>query len=203
MNEERGRKVRSDKKRTIAAPLEENIYELVAQIGYICDRPLKDIGEVLCREGVKSTKLIDSIKEKFRRDYFHEENRLFLGDLHRTPYKVKPGIQKRLYMRFYDFEHERFSQMGYALDSSVQAAAALVLTTAMMRKDIMYPILARFIQRDLDPKRTDQLRHLCRFLDSQNPEEYITVPAIISYAIGQSLQNNQKIKRTFSGLFKI
>lgn len=106
-------------------------------------------------------------------------------------------------MKFYDFEHERFSQLSYALDGSVQAATALVLTTAMMRKDIMYPILARFIQRDLDPKRTDQLRYLCRFLDSQNPEEYITVPAIISYAIGQSLQNNQKIKRTLSGLFKI
>lgn len=70
MNEERGRKVRSDKKRTIAAPLEENIYELVAQISYICDRPLKDIGELLCREGIKSTKLIDTIKGKFRRDFF-------------------------------------------------------------------------------------------------------------------------------------
>lgn len=202
MSDERERKIRSDKKRTIAAPINENIYEHVAQISYICDRPLKDIGEVLCREGIQSIKLIDTIKGRFRRNYLHEENHLYLGDPQQAPYKVKPGVRKRLYMKFYDFEHERFSQLSYALDSSVQAAAALLLTTAIRRKDIMYPILARFIQRDLDPKRSEQLRQLCRLLDAHHPDEYITTPAILSYAIGQSLQTNQKVKRTLNGLFR-
>ncbi|WP_214607597.1 hypothetical protein, partial [Mycobacterium tuberculosis] len=122
---DRQRKVRSDKKRAIAAPLSKSTYEIFSKLSYVCDMPVKMIAEFMTLEGYHSSLLIDELQPYFKRD-LHHENRFIFGDPGREKLKMKFGENKRLYMRFLDKDHEKVASLAYSLDSSVQVAAALI-----------------------------------------------------------------------------
>ncbi|MEK4983591.1 hypothetical protein [Bacillus sp. FSL K6-6540] len=194
--EQGNRKVRSDKKRAIAPQIHLSTYEQIARIGYICDIPLKTVGELLCREGYGSYKMMDSLRGLLRRDLLYDDNHYFLGNMNNPPYRASKGEKRRIDMRFFDFEHARFAALSYALDCSVSTATGLILETAIRRKDLLHPILGRYIQKDLHPKRVEQLRQLCRQLDAISPNEFVTLPLVLAHIIDRSLREKTKVKST-------
>lgn len=192
------RKARSDKKKAIAAPLDRNTIEQIAHISYVCDLPAKSIAEIICREGIRSTKVLQEIRGHFRRDLQYGENQCFFGDMNKPSFKLPYRACKRLYMRYYQFEHDKFSTLAYALDCSVQVAAALLITTSMKRSNIVYPVLGKHIQMNMDKQRLEKLKSLCRQLDMQSQEEFITVPMVIAHAIRESLEKTVKVQNTLN-----
>lgn len=191
-----GRKTRSDKKRPVAASLDSDTLEMVSRLSYICDLPMKIVGEMLCRDGFRSNAMLDEIQVHFRRDLMYNDNHYCYGDPSKKPFRLGPVEKRRLYMRFYEFEHQRFAALGYALDCHVATATSLLIQTAIRRKDIMYPILGEQIRRDLDIKRMKQLRELCRFLDARSPDDYITIPMMLAHAIEKCMNEGKKVKAT-------
>lgn len=190
------RKERSDKKKAIAPYIGAAAYEQIARIGYVCDLPLKTIGEMLARESLKSNELLDIIKLNFRRDFIVDEQRYCLGQAEKKPFRMAfVGEKRRLAMRFYRFEHERYAALAYALDCSLQMAVGYVIETALGRKDIMRSVLGKGIIRELDPKRASQLREICRFLNERSPDVYITMPLLMTDLISDSLLNQRKISK--------
>lgn len=191
------RKERVDKKRPIAPYIGAAAYEQVARIGYVCDLPLKAIGELLARESLKSKELIDVIKLKFRRDYIVDEFQYCLGQAENKPFRmVYDGDKKRLAMRFYSFEHERFAALAYALDCSVQMAVGYIIETALSRRGIMKDILGKGIIRELDAGRVQQVREICKYLNQRSDDVHITLSMVMEHVIQDSLSNQRKIKNT-------
>lgn len=201
MQKEAGRKTRSDKKRPVAPYVSAEVFEVVSQISYISDLPMKTIGERIFRDGIQSRALLESISGLFRRDFARTEGHMYIGNLEREPYKDSfEGEKKRLHMRMYAFEHGRLAELAFALDSSLQTAAGLIIKTAVSRKDILYPLLGQMIIRELDPQRQCQLKSLSRFLDARSTEAYVTTPMVMSHIIIQSLSDQQKISKSLSQL---
>lgn len=191
------KKTRSDKKRAVAPLIGDGYYELVSRIGYICDLPLKAVGEMIIREGIKSKKLVGEISKQFRRQFTMDGNHLYLGQLERPAYRThERGECKRLYMKFYSFEYERFSDLAYALDCSCAAAVGLLIKSSLVNKEIMYQVLSQGIIRNLDASRIDQLKRFCRHLDSQSDDHYITLPAAVSHALYLGLSSQKKLNKT-------
>ncbi|MGG3278970.1 hypothetical protein [Paenibacillus solani] len=191
------RKERSDKKRPVAPYIRAAAYEQIARITYVCDLPLKTVGEMLAREGLKSKELLDVIKVNFRRDFIVDDYQYCIGHADNKPFRMNiKGEKCRLAMRFFGFEHERFAALAYALDCSVQMAIGYVIETALEKKNVMLSILSKGIIRDLDPRRKEQLRRICRYLDQHSPEAYITLPMVMEHVIAGSISNQKKIKMT-------
>lgn len=177
---------------------------MVNRIGYICDLPIKTVGEMIGREALKSQDVMELIGKGFRRDFRFSESHVFIGRAENKPFRQKQMEDKqRLHMKYYGFEYDRLSELAFALDCSVSAAAGLLIHTAVQRKNILYPILSRGIIRQLDPKRVQQLRELCRYLDAYSPDNYITMPLVISEALMVGLQQSKKINKTFDEWNKV
>lgn len=192
------RRVRCDKKRSIAPYIDRDTHEVINRLSYICDLPNKSVGEMLGREGIQSKLLLEAIRIHFRRNYKKDSNHIFLGDEMNEPYRTK-GLgedRHRLYMKYYNFEYDRFADLAFALDCSVSMATGLVIHTAIRRKDIFYTAMGRGIIRDLDFKRAQQLRDLCRSLDQESPDTYITMPLVLAHILQKGLLETQKIKDT-------
>lgn len=95
------RKQRVDKKRAIAPYIEGPVYEQISRLSYICDLPLKSVGEMLAREGLRSRALIERIKRLFRRDFTVDEYHHCFGQPSNKPYRsVITTDHSRLFMRF-------------------------------------------------------------------------------------------------------
>lgn len=190
------RKERCDKKRPVAPYISAAAYEIVARISYVCELPLKTVGEMLSKEGLKSKELLDVIKLNFRRDFIVDDYQYCLGQAGNKPFRMTfEGERYRLAMRLYSFEHERFAALAFALDCSVQMAVGYVIETALERKSIMLSVLSKGIIRELDPKRKEQLRHICRYLDQRSSEVNITLSMVLGHLIERSLTSQKKINK--------
>ncbi|MGE7828556.1 hypothetical protein [Paenibacillus sp. NPDC093718] len=195
----RERQERSDKKCPAAPYISDSSYEQIARIGYVCDLPLKAVGELLAREGLKSKDLIDVIKLNFRRDFIVDDYQICIGHQENRPFRMNfTGDKKRLAMRFYKFEHERFAALAYALDCSVQMAIGYVIETSLTRKNILLTVLGKGIIRELNQSRIEQLREICRFLDQRSPDVYITLPVVMAHILNSSLIDQKKITKTIA-----
>lgn len=199
INLEKGRKTRSDKKRAVAAPIDSQTHDTISRLGYVLDLPLKTVGHVLSLEGYRSHRMIDTLKKHFKRNLAYE-NRYIFADPQPRPYKPMERGCYRLHMRFTEQEHDPLASLAYALDGSVGAATSLLIRTALTYKEIMYPILARYIQSSLDSRRREQLKKVCRHLDSKSEEHHITMPMILAHVLERSLEEERKISYTLSQL---
>ncbi|PAD71334.1 hypothetical protein [Paenibacillus campinasensis] len=191
------RKERSDKKKPISPYIDSSSYELVSLLSYICGLPIKTIGEMLAREGMKADAILDQIKVHFRRDFIVDEARFCIGHPELKPFRLKlPADKKRLAMRFFQFEHDRFAALSYALDCSVQMSVGLIIEKALSRKDILFKILSRGLIPHISPGRMKQIKVICSLLNDRSPEFYITSQMVIATLLKDSIQNQRKIDRT-------
>lgn len=186
------RKVRSDKKRAIAAPISLSAYEIFSKLSYVCDAPIKLIGEFIIIEGYKSASLIDELQPYFKRDLQYE-NRYIFGNSERESFKMKLNSKKRLYMRFLDRDHEKMASLAYSLDSSIQVAASLILTKVIYRADLMYPIMSRLIRNILSEKDEAKLRAITKHLNSVSSSDHITMTAVLSYLLEKGIREQKRI----------
>lgn len=83
---------RSDKKRAINLTILLPLYDVLYRLAYICNRPLKDIGEELCFQGIRTRTVIEKIAPFLRRDFIF----LIKGDI---VYCGNPD-QHRINLRF-------------------------------------------------------------------------------------------------------
>lgn len=198
MREEGTRKVRSDRKRAVAAPLSKETSESIAFLGYLCEVPVKVVGESLCLRGYESDPMIEVLQKNLRRNLQYNDHRYLIGNLDNPKYELHHvGSKQRISMRFLAEDYERLASLAYAMDLSVQAAAAALITLAAQRSDILLPIMANVIRKRLEPEIEDKIRKLTRHLDAKSPNEFITVPMVIAYGIERAITEKIKVRLIF------
>jgi len=181
-NEDRSRKVRSDKKRDIKPTIPIQLYECVNRISYVTNTPIKDVGELICRKGLYSAVVIEHLSNYFRRDYWATNHSIYIGNLKQSPYMIPKGIPKqRITMRFSQTNHDRLARLAYSLDLTVSSATGLLLESSIKNTDIVNAFISNFVKNELDPNRMKQLREVLKVINKNNHyEDEITLGAFIS-----------------------
>lgn len=199
--EDRKRKRRSDRKRHINPTISVELYECLSRISYITSTPIKDVGEALCIESLKSKNVIDELSPFFRRDYHYVND---YGDInvipglnHRLPYKVNRGggDRARVSMRFYQHNHDKIGDLAYALDMTISSATALLLEIAFDHR-IGHKYIERVIKQEmLNPLQVHRFNKIVQFINLQNGEpEPITTADLFDYLSQQAYDQTIRVQ---------
>lgn len=181
-NEGRERKVRSDKKRDVKPTIPVQLYECVNRLSYVTNTPIKNVGELICKKGLYSTFVMEHLSDHFRRDYWTNNNTMYIGNLDHSPYSAPKGIPKqRMTMRFTQRDHDKLARLAYSLDLTVSSATGLLLDASVKNTDIVNAFISSYVKKELDPNRMKQLREVLKFINQNNPyKKEITLGAFIS-----------------------
>ncbi|MEW9673597.1 hypothetical protein [Ammoniphilus sp. 3BR4] len=195
----RVRKVRSDRKRQIQPVISVEFYDCLARISFITTTPIKNVGETLCIEGLRSQKVIHQLSSYFRRDYpFHNDFGdliLYPGDSTRMPITVDrgEGETSRISIRFLQEQHDRLSQLAYSLDLTISSATTLLLERALYM-DIGLEYIEKHIQSNIDNQRMEQLQEVLLYMNKyQTPDDKITIPKLVAYLAKQAYSKTKKV----------
>lgn len=85
---------------------------------------MKTIGETLIVNGFQKDDVMNVFQIHFRRNLRYKTNRFIIGHIDNEPYALLGVRGKRLSMRLRSDDYERISELAYAMDISVQGAAA-------------------------------------------------------------------------------
>ncbi|MEN1990273.1 hypothetical protein [Paenibacillus hubeiensis] len=189
-----GRKIRSDKKRAIGAPLTQAQYERIFVLSYLCELPMKTIGETLTLKGFEEEEVIHTFQGHLRRNLTYKSNRFMIGGLDNEPYALSGDRGHRLSMRFRSDDHEKISELAYAMDVSVQGATAAIITEVLRQEKVLYDIMALLIKNNLDETTEGQIRRLASQIDAKSPHEYITLSMVLGYALEKAIEEQKKVR---------
>lgn len=194
-----GRKTRSDKKRAIGVPLTQAQYERIFALSYLCELPMKTIGETLVLRGFEKEEVIHPFQRHFRRNLTYKSNRFMIGSLNNEPYVLSEGRGHRLSIRLRSDDYELISGLAYAMDVSVQGAAASIITEVLRQEKVMFDIMAQLIKNNLDEATEGQIRRLASQIDAKSPHEYITLSMVLGYALEKAIEEQRKVRVVLSG----
>lgn len=195
--ESRKRKVRSDKKRDVKPTIPISLYECISRISYVTNTPIKDVGEIICENGLYSKKVFDYLSTKFRRNY-RFNNTVYIGNLYQeNERRVKySGIKKRITMRFSQKIYEQIADLAYSLDVTISSATAILLDASIKNTDIINEYVYQYIDEQLDPNRKKQLKMVFEFIRKENPyEEDISISELISYLFDEFMDGTRNLKK--------
>ncbi|OMF76673.1 hypothetical protein [Paenibacillus glucanolyticus] len=194
-----GRKTRSDKKRAIAAPLTAAQYEQIFMLSYLCELPMKTIGEALTMKGYEKDEVVGIFQAHLKRNLSYKTNRFLFGHLDNETYRLFGKTRKRLSMRLRTTDYELISQLAYAMDLSVQSAAASIITEVLRKDKLMYDIMAQLIKNNLDEATNEQIRNLASQINMKSPQEYITLSMVLAYALEKAIEEQVKVRIILNG----
>ncbi|WP_145142131.1 hypothetical protein [Paenibacillus sp. Y412MC10] len=189
-----GRKSRSDKKRAIAAPLTADHYEEIFMLSYLCELPMKTIGEALTIKGYEKDEVINNFQAHLKRTLVYKTNRFMIGHLDNESYVLFGKRAKRLSMRLKTPDYELISQLAYSMDLSVQGAAAAIITEVLRQKKLMYDIMAQLIKNNLDEATNEQMKRLASQIDAKSPHEHITLNMVLGYGLEKAIEEQVKVR---------
>lgn len=193
------RKTRTDKKRAIGAPLTQAQYEQLYELSYLCELPMKTIGETLTLKGFEQDEVINAFQTHFRRNLTYKTNRFIIGNLDNKPYTSLEAQDKRLSIRLKSTDYEGISELAYAIDLSVQRAAASIITEVLERKKVLYDIMAQLIKSNLDEITEGQMRKIASHINAKSPHEYITLGMVLGYALEKAIEEQKKVRLVLGG----
>ncbi|PYY29770.1 hypothetical protein [Paenibacillus illinoisensis] len=194
-----GRKTRNDKKRAIGVPLTTEQYEKIVELGYLCELPMKTIGESLIVNGFQKDEIMNVFQIHFRRNLTYKTNRFIIGNLDNEPYALLRDQAKRLSVRLRSNDYERISELAYAMDVSVQGAAASIITEALKQGKVMYEIMAPLIKSNLDEATIGQVRRIASHIDAKSPHDYVTLNMVLGYALEKAIEEQKKVRMVLDG----
>lgn len=188
------RRERSDKKKSINPTVSLELYDTVCRLAYVCTGSVKDVGHTIISLGLSSQQVIESLSSNFRRPYFFDDNVMFNGHANQPKYNPVVGpSQKRMSLRFYNFEYDKLTELAYAMDSNRSKATAAVLETSLCNQHVLSDTLARYVQRKFDEKRLQQLNQVLQFINASSPNEDVTLSGMIGYLFSRVGQKTKKI----------
>ncbi|UOE58146.1 hypothetical protein [Cytobacillus oceanisediminis] len=190
------RKKRSDAKVDVKPTVELELYDCVSRISHITNTPMKDVGELVCRNGLYSRKVIEHLSEKFKRNYKFG-NTLFVGhpDLFAERTKKRKGPTRRLTMRFTQDVYNDLCELAFAMDTTVSTCASILIESSIKDTEILNEYVTSYVHGELDSNRKKQLKLVLDFIRKENPyEDDITLTQLISYIMDEFMEHGRNLK---------
>ncbi|MFE4029238.1 hypothetical protein ACFX4N_24075 [Priestia sp. YIM B13551] len=193
MGEVRERKVRSDKKISIKPTIDLELYECVSRIHYITTTPLKDVGELICKKGLYSKKVMDHLSKYFRKNITCN-GIAYIGDptlMSERSKKRKASETTRIDIRFTQKVAEQIKDLAYALDRTPSTAVAMLLEASIKNTDVVEEYIGSFVEEVLDKNRKKQLKEVLHYINNDNPykseDEILTFSQLISHILDDAI----------------
>jgi hypothetical protein len=194
--EERKRKTRSDKKTGINPIVTTALYDHLCRLAYVCDRPLKDVGERLVYLGLYNRQVINDLSRLFRRPYWFSDFVMLEGDQEREGVQWQIGQdQHRIGLRFPKDQYEKLKQLAYSLDTSLTKATAILIQVSMHNQDSMINLLSWYVQGQLDQARMKQLEQVIFQINRKSTykEKEISMGELLAFLFSKMGDRTKKI----------
>lgn len=185
------RKVRSDKKTdvkpVIPVLLKKNIYRL----SEICDLYVKDLGVILCAEGIQSKVVMDLLKPNFRRDV-RLGNTIYFGNLDNPSLQRKrdKGFHERITIKFESADFENIALLAHALAVTPSRATAILLDASIRDPDFIHTLMRDHSKRKrLTDEHQAELKKVMKYINSDNPYKSVITWADMLTYVGDFVVN--------------
>ena len=151
------RKERSDKKVDVKPTMSLELKSKLYQLAELCNEPVKDVGERLCVEGLKSKIIIEILCKWLRRNYYYN-NTIALGHIERPRLKLKAlGETGKVTIRFTKNDYDKLRDLAYALDITPSATATVLIRLTMNSVEFMENFVDGLYEgSDLEKGKTKQ-----------------------------------------------
>jgi hypothetical protein len=187
MIKEKARSTRSDKKVDCKPTISIHLKETVNRLSYITNKPVKDVGEEICKFGLQSRKVIELLSKHFRRD-FRIGNTYYMGDLERTSLQRRKSKARmdRITIRFKQVDYERIKVLAYALDVTPTKATALLLELSIHNTNFINRFVKEYIKDSLDEGRMKELQQVIRYINKNSPyDDKVSWATLFSYLVDE------------------
>jgi hypothetical protein len=164
------RKVRSDKKKDVKPTVPVHLFDCVSDLSYIINRPIKDIVEFICMEGIRSQKVIEHLSPNFRRDY-QFNNTHYIGDseLNNLRHIIrKEKSKKRISTRLTRDFYESVIDLAHVLDLTPTSATGILLEASIKDVTIIDKLISPYTSY-LDENRKRVLKSVIKYIRKNNP----------------------------------
>ena len=169
---DRVRKVRSDKKFDCKPFVKNSLYESISRIGYVTDRPVKEVGEFLIKQALESSEILDCYEELFVRDFWFGDT-VYMGNgrigMSKQIFKIN-GAKRRLNLRVSENVYNSLKTFAHAVDSSAAGAASSLIETAFLNSNVIHRYIETYVVATLDPNRRKQLKEVLVYINQNNPK---------------------------------
>jgi hypothetical protein len=156
------RKIRSDKKRDIKPHIPFSLYDIIDRLSYITRKPIKDICEHLCIEGLSSSFVLDNLSPYFQKDYSPSPGTIFIAQSENQSRRIKIFRKKRrVNIRFKQNDHNRIMNLSYALGLTIASTTSLLLIHAVRDINIINPLIQSH-QFPLDSNRINEISYVLK-----------------------------------------
>ncbi|WP_430510674.1 hypothetical protein [Gottfriedia solisilvae] len=186
ISKEKGiRKKRKDTKYEIKPTIPLSIKQCLARISFITNKPIKDIGEEICIEGIYSREIIELLSQFFVRDYWHKST-FILGNNNRTSLQNSKLSNKneRISLKIEKELDEKIKDLAYALDVTPSKATAILIDCTIKHSTFISSYIKTHTTNELDYEKMLELRNILAFMNHNKPR-ILTWGAFISYLYGK------------------
>lgn len=180
------RKVRSDKKENIKPTILLEVKTAITRLAYITDTPVKDIGEYLCKEALKSNEIIGTISKHFKRDIIID-NTLYRGVCKNTSIirRTEAGECERITIRVTTDVNNLIEDLAYSLGCFKARACAVLIEHAINDYDIVDDFVRGFLEEGLDKHKMRELKKLMKFVNDNDSSSEFTWASLLSVIVDE------------------
>jgi len=193
------RKVRCDKKVNIKPTVLLEIKAAISRLGDITDTPVKDIGEYLCKEALKSKDIINTMTEHLKRDIIID-NTLYRGDRKNVSInrRTESGDCDRITIRVTTDINEQIEDLAFALGCAKARACAVLIEKAINHYNIVDDFVRGFLEEGLDKHKMRELKKLMKFVNDNDSNSEFTWASLLSFIVDEvkgipTIKNTEKI----------
>lgn len=200
MQEGKGRKERTDKKREVKPLLPMEAKEAIYRISHITRTPVKDVSEYLTLCIIRDKKELDALSKHFKRG-IRIDNTFYTGDLN------APTIPKRLQVptsllsvKFTKTDFERISTLSYALDVTPTRTTAILLTAASRNIEAINAYVRQYMIEELTDGQIRELRTVLSYVNRYNTDKSSWL-SLLSTIVGDIRPATKKLREMVAEFF--
>lgn len=191
MGERVKRKVRSDKKTDVKPVIPVHLKKNIYRLSEICNLHVKDIGVIICAEGIQSKRVMDYLLPNFRRGV-RLTNTLYFGSLDNPSLQRKKGkgFHERITIKFETADFENIALLAHALAVTPSRATAILINASIRDPDFIHTLLRDHSKREkLNEVHQTELKKVMKYINSNNPYESTISWGDIALYVGDSIVN--------------
>lgn len=165
------RKERSDKKVDVKPTIPIHLFNCISDLSYCMDnKPIKDVVETICAEGMESKMVIQHLSKNFKRGYTMGTT-VFMGnsELGHSRYLIRKDIiKKRISTRFTRDFYERINALSNSLDCTPSTTTGMLLEASVMDITIIDRMIKPYTEK-MDKHQRRTLKTVIKYLRKDNP----------------------------------
>ncbi len=176
------RKKRKDAKYEIKPTIPLSIKINLERISFITGKSMKEIGEQLCEEGIRSNEIIDLLSQFFIRNYWHNSTYIF-GNNERESLQNQKLSDKteRISLKLEKNIGEKIKELGFSLDVTPSKAAAILIDCTFKHSNFISSYLKENVSTKMEYEKVLELRKILSDMNKVSSTHIVSWAGFLTY----------------------